>query len=205
MLLYFRAQCATDSIQLNNLSNKQWQYTEHHTTSLLWLKVIPVCDWTVVTKKPPRRGWKQENLHILQLKRQGTNWQRKFRLHIPCGVVLFLVQFENSISTTLVFTWKRFSWESSHCLSKGSSVWKGSNSQLSPNKIIWSKKTNSNLFWIFFFPHSAAHPRHSCFLIGMFITGAVIKSCWEMMRHPSKACGKSHNPLSKECSGKISF
>lgn len=49
MLLYFRAQCATDSIQLNNsLSNKQWQYTEHHTTSLLWLKVIPVCDWTAV-------------------------------------------------------------------------------------------------------------------------------------------------------------
>lgn len=39
---------------------------------------------------------KQESLHILQLKRQGTNWQRKFRLHIPCGVVLFLVQFETA-------------------------------------------------------------------------------------------------------------
>lgn len=123
MLLYFRAQCATDSIQLNNsLSNKQWQYTEHHTTSLLWLKVIPVCDWTTVKQKPPTRGWKQEKTFTsYSRKKQGTNWQRKFRLHIPHGVVLFLVQFENSISTTLVFSWKRLSWESSHCLSKGSS------------------------------------------------------------------------------------
>lgn len=95
---------------------------------------------------------KQESLHILQLKRQGTNWQRKFRLHIPCGVVLFLVQFENSISTTLVFTWKRLSWESSHCLSKGSSVWKGSNFQHLQTKPFETKSKQNNFFWISFFP-----------------------------------------------------
>lgn len=148
---------------------------------------------------------KQESLHILQLKRQGTNWQRKFRLHIPCGVVLFLVQFENSISTTLVFTWKRLSWESSHCLSKGSSVWKGSNFQLLQTKPFETKSKQNNLFWIFF-SHGAAHPRYSCFLIWMLITGVIIKSCWEMMmRHHSKGCGETHSPVSKECSGKITL
>lgn len=55
------------------------------------------------------------------------------------------------------------------------------------------------------FFHGAAHPRYSCFLIGMLITGVIIKSCWEMMRHHSKGCGENHNPVSKECSGKVSF
>lgn len=128
----------------------------------------------------------------------------KFRLHIPYGVVLFLVQFENSISTTLVLTWKRLSWESSCCLSKGSSE-KAAISNISKQNNLKQKSKQSHLFWIFFLFHGAAHPRYSCFLIGMLITRVVIKSGWEMMRHHSKDCGGSHNPVSKECSGKISF
>jgi len=56
---------ATDSIQLNNsLSSKQWQYTEHYTTSLLWLKVIPVCYWTVVMRNLQHMA-ENNTLHIL--------------------------------------------------------------------------------------------------------------------------------------------
>lgn len=73
----------------------------------------------------------------------------KFRLHIPYGVVLFLVQFENSISTTLVFTWKRLSWESSCCLSKRSSE-KAAISNISKQNNLKQKSKQSHLFWIFF-------------------------------------------------------